>query len=124
MNAVHDKPLGVVRVDLGPRNRAKWSRLFRCNECGKRLDQNTEVFGEYRRHNARMGILEWSCCCSACGTKDGGTDFVRASRVNGPVLQLNGSDVIIKPSAKNPLIARLSGFWFALSLRLGIERIN
>lgn len=124
MNAGNNKPLGTVRVDLGPHNRAEWNRLFRCRECGKLLDQNTEVFGEYRRHNARTGILEWSCCCSACGTKDARTDFVRASRVNGPVIQLNGSDVIMKPRAKNPLIAKLSGFWFALSLRLGIERIN
>jgi len=124
MNTVQSKPLGVVRVDLGPRNQAEWSRLFRCQGCDKSLDQNAEVFGEYRRHNARMGILEWSSCCSVCGTKDGGTDFVRASRVNGPVIQLNRRNLILKPSGENPLIARISKFWFTMSMRLGIERIN
>lgn len=59
MNATERKPLGPVHVDLGEGNRMILDHLFRCASCGKRLDQNTEVFGEYRKHNPRVGILEY-----------------------------------------------------------------
>jgi hypothetical protein len=115
------KPLGDIYVDLGKGNRAVWKNIILCPDCGKKLDQNTEVFGTYRKHNERVGILEFKTCCSRCNASYTERGFVRASRFNGPLIELSGENEILKPKQGNGLRSWLSWCWFLFTTETGLE---
>jgi len=126
MNAGERKPLGPVHVDLGKGNQVILDRFFLCASCGKRLDQNTEVFGEYRKHNPRVGILQHQTCCSSCGyVSEYVSVFVRPTRYNGPVIEAMGVEGYIKPHlGKTGIRKWVSDVWYSATMRLGIERVG
>lgn len=124
MNATERKPLGPVYVDLGEGNRMILDHLFQCASCGKQLDQNTEVFGEYRKHNPRVGILEYQTSCSSCGhVSKCVSKFVRPTRYNGPVVEMDRG--FVKPDLDRTGIRKwMSRIWFKVTMQLGIERVG
>ena len=120
-------PLGCIHVDLGEGNRVDWEGIFSCPRCDKTLDQNAEVFGEYRKHNKSMAILSVETHCTNCGHKDHEAYFVRATRFNGPVLERmkGGRLFVIKPNTHLTGLRQVfSSWWFSITHALGLEKFH